>query len=113
MILEPGEKLHIVERRFFSDDVQRHVVGEVLACTEQVVRLQGYIWVFDVTDGRFIRKPEKRERIIPLHGRLTINVIPRDVDPSMVKYVADPQRGLQVTAGQGFCLDISEFGVKR
>ena len=113
MILEPGEKLHIVERRFFSDDVQRHVIGEVLRCTEQVIRLQGYIWVFDLSDGRFVRKPEKRERIIHLHGRLTINVIPRDVDPSMVKYVVDPQRGLQVTDGKDFSLDIAEFSVKR
>ena len=33
MILEPGEKVHIVERRYFADDVRSHLIGEVLRCT--------------------------------------------------------------------------------
>jgi hypothetical protein len=27
MILEPGEKVHIVERHYFSDDIRRHVAA--------------------------------------------------------------------------------------
>jgi hypothetical protein len=34
MILEPGEKVHIIEHRYLADDVQRHVIGEVQRCTE-------------------------------------------------------------------------------
>ena len=48
MILEPGEKVHIVERRYFADDVRRHLIGEVLRCTEQAIRLKGYVLVFDM-----------------------------------------------------------------
>jgi hypothetical protein len=109
MILERGEKLHIVERRFFPDDVRRHFVGEVLNCTEWVIRLKGYTWAFDDLSGQFVRKPEKRERIISLLSRLTINVIPPEVDLDAVKYVTDPHRGLAVTDERNFFLEITEF----
>jgi hypothetical protein len=113
MILEPGEKVHIVERRYFTDDVRRHLIGEVLKCTTQSVRIKGYVWVFDNVNGRFVRKPEKRERIVYLGNRLTINVIPPEVDLEAVKYVADPQKGLQVTDGKEFFLEVTEFTVMR
>ena len=52
MILEQGEKVHIVERRYFTDDVRRHLVGEVIQCTEQAIRLEGYV----CSAGAFDRK---------------------------------------------------------
>jgi hypothetical protein len=113
VILESGEKVHIVERRFFQEDIQRHFIGQVLNCTEQTVRLKGYTWVFDAMTGEFVRKPELRERIIPLGARLTINVIPPEAKLDRVKYVTDPQRGLVVTDGESFVLDVTEFSPSR
>jgi hypothetical protein len=102
-----------VERRFFNEDIQRHFVGEIIECTEEAIRLKGYTWVFDAMGGRFARKPEKRERIIPLGVRLTINVIPPETDLDAVQYVDDPQRGLLVTDEGEFSLEITEFGRMR
>jgi hypothetical protein len=113
MILEQGEKVHIIERRYFTDDVRRHLVGEVLKCTEQAVRVKGYVWVFDTMKGHFVRKPEKRERIICLGDRLTINIIPQETNLDAVEYVADPQKGLLATDGKSFFLEIIEFTVMR
>lgn len=113
MILEQGEKVHIIERRYFADDLRRHLVGEVVGCTEQSVRVKGYIWVFDVANGRFVRKPEKRERILSLADRLTINVLPPEANLDTVKYVDTPQRGLVVTDETTFSLEITEFSTMR
>ena len=113
MVLEQGERLHIIERRYFSDDLRRHFVGEILDCTEWVVCLKGYAWVFDAMTGQFVRKPERRERIFSLFDRLTINVIPPQVDLDAVKYVIDPHRGLVVTDGKLFFLEITEFTALR
>jgi hypothetical protein len=113
MILEQGENVHIIERRYFTDDVRRHLVGKVIKCTEQAIRLKGYVWVFDIANGRFIRKPERRERIVCLYDRLTINVLPPEVDLDAVKYVTDSQRGLVATDEKSFSLEITEFGVMR
>jgi hypothetical protein len=113
MILEPGEKVHIVERRYFADDVRRHLIGEVLKCTEQAIRLKGNVWVFDMANGRFVRKPDSRERIVCLGDRLTINVLPPEADLGAAKYVTDPQRGLLLTDDKSFSLEITEFSVMR
>jgi hypothetical protein len=113
MILEQGEKIHIVERRYFTDDIRRHVVGEVLRCTEQAIRVRGCVWVFDSANGEFVRKPEERERVVCLGDRLIINVLPPEADLEATKYVADPQRGLLVTDDKSFSLEITEFSAMR
>lgn len=113
MIFEIGEKVHIVERRFFSEDLRRHVVGEIIRCTDKAIRLKGYVWVFDSFKGEFIQKPEKRERVIFGGDRLIINIIPKDVVLDEIKYVKDHKKGLVVTDGNGFTLEINEFTTMR
>ena len=85
----------------------------MIRCTEQAIRLQGYVWVFDIGNGRFVRKPDKRERIVCLADRLTINVLPSEADLETVEYVTDPQRGLVATDGRSFTLEVTEFTVMR
>ena len=33
MPLKPNEKIHVIERRLFNEDVRRHFVGEVVECS--------------------------------------------------------------------------------
>lgn len=112
MIFQPGEKIHIIERRYFVEDLRRHFAGEITECTDTVLRIQGYAWVFDVGSSEFVRKPEKRERVIHLGERLTINVMPPDVDVDELKYENLPE-GRVVTDGKNFSLEISEFSATR
>ena len=113
MILEQGEKVHIIERRHFTDDIRRHLVGEVIRCSEQAIRLKGYVWVFDVGHGQFVRKPEKRDRIVCMGDRLTINVLPPEADLDATKYISDPRKGLLVTDERSFFLEVTEFTAMR
>jgi len=113
MILEQGEKIHIVERRLFADDVRRHFIGEVLKCTERAVRAKGYVWVFDVVNAQYVRKSENRERIFALDDRLIINVITPEANIEATAYVYDPQKGLLVTDRESFSLEITEFSPMR
>lgn len=75
-ILGIGEKLHIVERRLFLEDVRRHFVREVIDCVDNAVRVRGYAWVFDGEQG-FVRKPEVTERIFVLNDRQAFKSSPR------------------------------------
>ena len=45
--------------------------------------------------------------------RLIINVLPPDADLEATQYVADPQKGLQVTDEKSFFLEITEFTAMR
>jgi len=40
MILKPGERIHVVVRRAFMQDIRRHFIGEVMDATESLVRAE-------------------------------------------------------------------------
>ena len=113
MIVDTGEKVHIIERRYFPEDLRRHLIGVVTRCTENVIRVKGRVWVFDGAKGQFVRKPEERDRVVPLCNRLNINVIPPEVILDEIAYVITPQNGLVVTDGKKFSLDVTEFTATR
>ena len=108
MILDIGEKVYIIERRYFPEDLRRHFIGEVIRCTEGRIRIKGHAWVFDSLKGQFTQRPEEREIVVHLGERITINVIPSQVNLSEVKYAAT-QKGQSITDGKKLSLDISEF----
>jgi len=112
MILDVGEKVHIVERRYFSDDIRRHLAGEIVKSSDNAIRVKGYVWVFDAMKG-FVRKPDVRERVLYPSDRSTINIIPKEVDLGELKYDISPREGLIVTDGKKFNLSINEFGPMR
>jgi hypothetical protein len=113
MILDIGEKVHIIERRHFPEDLRRHLVGAVTRCTENTIRVKGRVWVFDGARGGFIQKPEERDRVVQLGERLTVNVIPPEVRLDEIRYVVTPQGGLVVSDGKKFSLDVTEFTAQR
>jgi len=110
MILDVGEKVHIIEKRKFAEDVRRHFIGEVTRCSDSSVRIQGHAWVFDKMQSQFTRYPEKRDRIISLEGDLIINIIPKEINIEDIKYVRDPKMGLMVVDSKRTILIINEFG---
>jgi len=110
MILDVGEKVHIIEKRKFAEDVRRHFIGEVTRCTDSSLRVKGYAWIFDRMQSMYTRHPEKRERIISLEGDLIINLLPQDVIVTDIRYVKDPEKGLVVMEGKRPILAINEFG---
>jgi len=109
MILNKGEKVHIIERRYFNEDPRRHFIGEVVRCTENAMRVKGHAWVYDYTQMQFTRKSEERERVVIFGDRMTVNVIPPAVNLSELKYVTTSDKSVVVTDGKKFSLDITEF----
>jgi G3E family GTPase len=107
MIPVIGEKVFIIERKYFPEDLQRHMVGEIMQSSEKALRIKGYVWIRDNIKG-FVRKNGKRERIVYPSDRTTINIIPKEVDPNDVKYL-NIEKTLVVTDGKNFTLDITEF----
>ena len=78
MIVEVGEKVHIIERRYFENDVRRHFIGEVTRASERAIRLLGYVWAFDRSKGQYVMKTDIRERIIFPGERHLINILPKE-----------------------------------
>ncbi|MFC1585241.1 hypothetical protein ACFL5V_06825 [Fibrobacterota bacterium] len=113
MLLEQGDKVHIMTRRKFNDDLRRHFAGKVISCGEAAVKAKGYVFVLDPRENRYIKQPELRTRIFSLvdAGNI-INVIPSGTDIEEISYKLSADNILVVTDGGGFALNVNEFGTR-
>ncbi|MBN1551940.1 hypothetical protein JW979_10740 [bacterium] len=111
MILEKGEKVHLVERRLFENDLRRHFVGEVHEISGSVIRAEGYTFILDTSTNQYTRRFDKHIRIISLSdsGNI-INVLPAAADLEETNYRQSEEKRLIVTDEKSFTLDVNEFG---
>ena len=113
-LLKVGEKVHIVTRRLFENDLRRHFAGEVAAVTDRGALVVGYAFVFDVSRNEYVRKPGPRTRVFGiLEAEHIINVLPPMTDIAALHYEHKGDRGLVVTDDRNFFLDVNEFGANR
>lgn len=110
-MLRPGERIHVIHRRYFEKDIRRHFVAEVDEYDNGIIRASGYVFAIDENQGHtFVRRPDKRTRLLSIHdGSLLVNIIPMNVKLEEVVYERHPG-GLRVTDGN-WAMEIKEFGV--
>lgn len=108
-----GEKLHIITRRLFDGDLRRHFAGEVTAVSGELCEVRGYAFVFNPGVNRYDKRPELRTRLFSVgHDGLIVNKIPRETSITALDY-RSVEKGVVVTDGGTFSLDINEFGTSR
>ena len=109
-VLAVGDKLHVMTRRLFAEDIHPHFVGEISAVAGPLFRAHGYSFVFDSGTNSYVKHPEARTRLFSLSdaGHI-INVIPQEVDLNSLQYRIVAGR-LAITDSRGFSLEINEFG---
>ena len=111
MLLEPEEKVHVVTRRNFDGDLRRHFAGRVIHASETTARIEGYVFVYDPNSSSFVRRTNKRTRLVSLtDASNVINVLPRLVNLDQLAYRTNEQGRLVVSDGLSFEMDINEFG---
>jgi hypothetical protein len=109
MILQKGEKIHVIHRRNFEKDPHRHFVGLVDAYENGVARVTGHIYTVDAVKFAFVRRAEQRTRIIALvSGDLLVNVLPHSVKLDKIIYKQE-KGSVRVTDGSDWHMDISDF----
>jgi hypothetical protein len=109
MVLQNGEKVHIIHRRQFEKDPHRHFIGVVDAYENGIARVTGNIFTVDMVKFSFFRRPEQRTRIIGLgSGEVLVNVLPPSVDLAKIIYKQE-KKSVRVTDGSDWYLDISDL----
>ena len=109
MILQKGEKIHVIHRRNFEKDPHRHFIGVVDDYEGGLARVTGHIFTVDPVKFTYFRRPELRTRIVSLHsGEVLVNILPADVDLEKVIYKHE-KKSVRVTDGSGWYMDISDF----
>lgn len=109
-----GEKFHVVMRRNYNSQIQRHFVGQVEAADGSIVRATGYVFIYDELKAQYIKKNAPRTTVIDLaESGYIVNIIPQTVAIDDLRYEVIDRTYLAFTDGAGFVLDINEYGVKR
>ncbi len=105
-----GDRIHIITRRLFAEDLRRHFAGEVTAIAGDLAEVRGYAFVFNAGTNEYRKRPELRTRLFSLgHAGYIVTKMPRDVSLEDLQYRTVDKR-LVVTDGREFTLDINEFG---
>ena len=114
MIVREGEKLHVITRRLFEGDVRRHFIGVVTEAEGVLVRLKGYVFVFESVTNSWVKRPEQRTRILSVgdSGQI-VKVVPQNVELEALSYKLSPAKHMCVTDGKDYWLDINEFSAQR
>jgi hypothetical protein len=114
LIIEKGEKIHVVMRRIFESQVQRHFAGAVGEVEGAIVRAVGYVFIYDLMKAQYTKKAEMRTTILDLsQSGYIVNVLPTSVVINDLRYETVNREYLAVVDGKGFSLDVNEFGSKR
>ena len=82
MILESGDVVFVSHRRLFEGDEARFFVGRTLICEGSLVKVEGYSFVRDLSNGHVVKKQEKRTKVLCLAtaGQIVYE-LPRDIEP--------------------------------
>ena len=114
MLINQGDKFHVVMRRNYESQVRRHFVGKADTSLGSIVRATGYVFIYDEMKAQYIKKESPRTTIMDLAGSgYIVNFIPESVDIDDLRYETIERTFLALTDGKGFMLDINEFGTKR
>lgn len=111
VILNPGEKIHVIHRRQFEKDARGHFGGQVPTCEHGLARASGCAFVVnDLNKHMFVKRPDRRTKLIPISsGAVIVNVLPESVDLEQVHYELKDST-LYVTDGKSRRIDVKEFG---
>ncbi len=114
MVIQPGEKVHVIMRRMYESQVRRHFVGVIKAVDGANVRASGYVFIYDDRTAQYVRKQTPRTTVLNLaESGYIVNVIPPAVDLDEVRYETIDRTELFFTDGKDFRLNVNEFGVRR
>lgn len=113
MVIEVGEKLHIMYRTLYDKSIRRHFIGKVVAAKDALCRLEGFVFIYDDKKTEFVKKPETRTTIIDVaESGFIVNVISPEVVLEEIRYKYVSDVGLIATDNKKFSLNINEFSSK-
>lgn len=86
MILENGDIVLISHRRMFERDESRFFLGKTIQCEGELVKVDGFTFVRDLSNGDIVKKEEKRTKVLSLSSpSYIVYQLPGDVDVEEAK----------------------------
>jgi hypothetical protein len=110
VIIDVGEKVHLIHRALFPGDVRRHFVGTVERSENGLIRVRGFLFAMDPKKNQFVKRNEERIRVVSLGSDGVIaNILPAHVEIERICYQYRMGGDVLVTDGSEWHLDITHL----
>lgn len=108
-LIRSGDKLLFSHRRLFENDQARYFVGVVDEFEQDIAVVTGRTFVWDAMHGRFLRKPDKRTKLLSLSsGTLICYRLPEATRIDELRIEDRDEHRLVLTDGDSFGMDMSD-----
>jgi len=106
-----GDRVVIIDRRLFRDDITRIFVGVVEECEDRVIRARGFGYHVNPYEVAGMEpRGEERVRVVAIDAGDIIFLLPRDQDIGRLHLKRSP-KAMSLTDGK-FAMDLSDFLLK-
>ncbi len=102
-----NDRILVIDRKHFRDDVTNMFVGVVEEYEEGIVRMRGYAYHIHPYEMGTERRAEERVRLVALSSGDVVYVLPRDLNVSQIQIRRSP-KSLVLTDGQSFTMDLTD-----
>ena len=108
-MLTAGNKVLISHRRLFQNDDPRYFLGEVIEYDAGIVKLGGFSFVWDMTGGRYIKKPQPRVKLVSLSaGTVFAYQLPDETEVGTAEFVTQVG-STKLVDNSGLEIDMAEW----
>lgn len=105
--VHPNDRILVVDRKLFRDDVTNMFVGVVEEYEEGFVRVRGYAYHIHPYEMGMERRVEQRVRLVALNSGDIVYVLPRELDVGQIQIRRSP-KSLLLTDGGNFTMDLTD-----
>jgi hypothetical protein len=102
-----NDRILVVDRKLFRDDVTNMFVGIVEDYEEGFVRARGYAYHIHPYEMGTEKRAEERIRVVSLSAGDVIYVLPRELNVGQIQIKRSP-KSLILTDGQSFQMDLTD-----
>lgn len=108
MFLKPGDFILITYRRMFQGDEPRYFLGQTVVCENELLKIEGYTFVIDLSTGMVVKKGEKRVKLLSLASPAFIaDQLPEGLNLDELTIVGK-EGDLLLTSGTRILMNLSE-----
>jgi hypothetical protein len=105
--IHSNDRILVVDRKLFRDDVTNMFVGVVEDYEEGFVRARGYAYHIHPYEMGTEKRAEERIRVVSLYAGDVIYVLPRELNVAQIQIKRSP-KSLVLTDGQAFMMDLTD-----
>ena len=109
MLIDEGDKILASVRRLYEAEYPRFFIGVVEAASETVVRVLGWVYIWDPYRNAVVQREGRRTKLIPFSSpHFIVHSLDRDTNLETLAFKADTNGRIWLTDGERPIMELAE-----